>query len=213
VEPDSAAVRELAARADAGPEDPFLFFRDARGHFRWWSFERSRREAAKPAAPNGSPELEAGSAVPRELLAALLATDAAAAGRARALLERLGPAPGRDVWISWRPLSEAAEPILALAGLLGGWAILREPADPLPPSTFAWARPTLLAGRGAELETLLEGFEAMAPRPFRARWLRRRVARLRALVCDTPEAAARLAARIDRLGGHAEVVTWPDAEW
>ena len=207
------AARELRSRAEASPEDPFLFYRDGRGHFRWWSFERTRRESERVAAAAEAPPLEADAVVPRELLAALLAAGEGAAGRARRLLDRLGPAPARDVWISWRPLAASAEVDAALAALLGGWAVLREPAEPLPPSTFAWARPTLLVGPAAELESLLVGFEASAPRVFRSRWLRRRLARLRALVVEDAAAARGLAERVGRLGGHVEVVTWPDGEW
>ena len=60
------------------------------------------------------------------------------------LVARLGSGPERDVWISSRRLELAPERIAALAALVGGWAVVREPCEPLPAETFAWARPTIV---------------------------------------------------------------------
>ncbi len=208
------AAEELRRRARESPEDPFLFFRTERGHFHWWSWSRTARELDSPVGAEATAPL-----VARELLDRLTEVGEGEERLARALLAELGPAPERDIWISWRPLSAAPERVLALAALLGGWALLREPGEMLPPSTFAWARPTVLAGEADELATLLAGFESIAPRPFRGRWLRRRSARLRAVVVDgdgkssSPIAPDAINERLASLGSKARILPFPGPGW
>jgi hypothetical protein len=202
------AADELRRRALETPEDPFLFFRNERGHFHWWSWARAARELEAPAGAETAAPL-----VARELLERLVEGGEGEERLARALLAALGPAPERDIWISWRPLAAAPERVAALTALFGGWALLREPAERLPPSTFAWARPTLLAGDAAEIVALLDGFEAIAPRPFRGRWLRRRLARLRAVVVDGEAGTVELGKRLADLGSTARVLPFPGPGW
>jgi hypothetical protein len=202
----AAALRRRAAEA---PEDPWIFFRGERGHFRWWSHERALE--ALDGARGG--DLPVGAGVAREAVEQLRAAGDDEARSARGLLESLGPGAQRDIWISWRPFELRAERVALVAAALGGWAILREPGAALHPSVLAWARPTVLIGGAGELEALLAGFEAEAPRPFGARWLRRRLARLRAIVVDDGEPAEALARRLVGLGAETGVVSPPARGW
>lgn len=202
----AAALRRSAAET---PEDPWIFFRGERGHFRWWSYARAL-EALDGA---GAGDLPAGAAVGREVVEQLRTAGEEELRSARALLGTLGSGPARDIWISWRPFDLREERVTLLAAVLGGWAILREPGDALHPSVLAWARPTVLVGGAAELEALLAGFEAEAPRAFRARWLRRRLARLRSIVIDDDAPVESLARRLVGLGATAGVVSPPAAGW
>ena len=202
------ALAALQRRVGSTPEDPFVFFRGERFHFRWWSYARAAREleSAVPGADPAAPPEGNGA---RELLVALASAGAAEARLASELVARLGPGPERDVWISSRRLELAPERIAALAALADGWAVVREPCEPLPAETFAWARPTIVVGGGREVAALLAAFEALAPRPFRERWLRRRLARLRAVVIDDGEpgpAGERLAA----LGAEPRLLAFPE---
>jgi hypothetical protein len=206
-EPAGAAA--LRGRAAEAPEDPWIFFRGGRGHFRWWSHARALE--ALDGAPAG--DLPAGAAVAREAVERLRAAGEDEALSARALLGAIGPGPQRDIWISWRPFDRREERVALVAAALAGWAILREPGEGLHPSVLAWARPTLLVGGAGELETLLAGFEAEAPRAFRARWLRRRLARLRAVVVDDGAPVEALARRLVGLGAETGVVSPPPRGW
>ncbi len=194
--------------------EPFLFFRGPRGHMTWWSFARCRDESGSLAARDAT---EPATDPPRHLLAILATATAAELAAARQLLAHLGGASGREIWISTRPLDGGAERQLALAALLAGWAIVREPGERLHPDLFAWARPTLLSGTGAELGELLRGFAAAAPRFGAARWLRRRLHRLQVvLIEEAGEGAgerAGLAAQLRELGGVARVLPFPDCGW
>ncbi len=204
----SVGLAALARLAEAAPEDPWAFFRGERGQFRWWPRARAWRESG---AAGGASEATSGGAVPRELLARLAVSTEAEADAARHLLATLGPPPQREVWISWRRLDTGAEGVLLVASQLAGWAVVREPGEALHPQVFAWARPTLLAGSGAELAALLDGFAAEAPRPFRGRWLRRRLARLRAVIVDDGSDPEALARRVRELGGEARAIAFGGA--
>jgi hypothetical protein len=207
-----SAAAEVRRRASADDEEPFLFFRDAHGHFRWWSWghvERTLERCAGTVTPAAEPP---GSEAALDLLCALTRAGETVELGARVLLERLGAGPERDVWISFRPLDEV-ERTLAMAGLIGGWAILREPVEPLPPSTVAWARPTILAAPATAVDALLAGLAREAPRAWGARWLRRRLARLRAVVTDDDSAVAALAGRLNELGAPARVLTLRAPGW
>jgi hypothetical protein len=206
-EPAGAAA--LRRRAAETPEDPWIFFRGERGHFRWWSCARAL-EALDGA---GAGDLPAGATVAREAVERLRAAGEQELDSARALLEAIGAGPTRDIWISWRPFELRRERVALLAAALGAWAVLREPGAALHPSVLAWARPTVLVGGAAELDALLAGFEAEAPRAFRARWLRRRLARLRAIVVDDDTPVEPLARRLVGLGATAGVVSPPAAGW
>jgi hypothetical protein len=150
--------------------------------------------------------------VPWELLRELVRPPAAEeAAAASALVERLGPASERDVWISSAALDAPRERILRLGALAGGWAVLREPATPLPAATLLWARPTLLAGDGGELGALLEAATAEAPRWRAASWLRRRLARIRAVVAAGGE--REVEARLAALGLRVRVLPFPEGRW
>lgn len=200
------AAAELHRRAALEPEDPFLFFRDRHGHFRWWSWGRAARAFERAAGGVADAVEPPGAETAVEFLAALAGADEGERAGARVLLDRLGRGPEREVWISFRPF-DRLERTVATAALLGGWAVLREPADPLPPATFAWARPTVLIAPAASVERLLAGTAAEAPRACRARWLRRRLARLRAVVVEEGVAMAPLAERLRALGATAEVLS------
>lgn len=202
----AAALRRLAV---AAPDDPWIFFRGERGHFRWWSHARALEELDRPAAQ----DLHGGAEVARDAVERLRGSSADEVKSAGALLDALGSGPGRDIWISWRPFELRRERVVLLAAALGGWAILREPGAGLHPSILAWARPTLLVGGATELEELLAGFEAEAPRAFRARWLRRRLARLRAVVIDDDAASESLARRLVGLGAETGIVSPPADGW
>ena len=136
------------------------------------------------------------------------------------MIGELGPGPGRDIWISSGPLERAGERSLALAALRAGWAVLREPAERLPAATLLWARPTIVSGTAAELDELLAAVAAEAPRWGARRWLRRRLARLRALVLEgdrtdpeRPELPERLEIRLAELGAVARVLPLPGGGW
>lgn len=201
----AAALRRLAA---AAPDDPWIFFRGERGHFRWWSHARALAVLDAAVA-----DPTAGAAVAGEAVERLRNAGEDECRSARALLDALGPGPGRDIWISWRSFENRRERVALLAATLGGWAILREPGDGLHPSVLAWARPTLLIGGAGELEELLAGFEAEAPRAFRSRWLRRRLARLRAVMIDDDDASGSLARRLVGLGAETGIVSPPANGW
>lgn len=206
---ESAGAAALRRRATEAPEDPWIFFRGERGHFRWWSCARAL-EALDGA---GDGDLPAGASVAREAVERLRAAGEDEARSALALLDALGPGPKRDIWISWRPFDLRSERVALVAAAVGGWAILREPGRELHPSILAWARPTVLIGGGGELEALLAGFEAEAPRAFRARWLRRRLERLRAVVVDDETPVDALARRLVALGAETGVVSPPPRGW
>jgi hypothetical protein len=152
--------------------------------------------------------------LPWETLRSWVAEDERGARPATAadLLAELGRGAIRDVWIASGPADDRFERVLAHAALAGGWAVLREPALPVPAATLLWARPTLIAGRAAELAELLAAAAAEAPRWGARRWLRRRLARLRALVVPAAAGAAsadlpeRLAERLEELGLDARLV-------
>ena len=206
------ALAEIRRRATVAAEDPFLFFRDPRGHFRWWSWGHVARTLERAAGCASGAAEPPGAEVPLEFLEILARTDERAEDGARELVGRLGAGPERDVWISFRRLDEV-ERTVALAGLLGGWAILREPVEPLPPATFAWARPTVLVAPAAGVAALLDGLAGEAPRALGRRWLRRRLARLRAVVVDDGAAAPALAERLGELGAPARVLPFREHGW
>lgn len=135
-----------------------------------------------------------------------------AAPAARRLLATLGAPAQREVWLSWAPL-EGPERLLAAAALLGGWAVFREPGAAVHPATFAWARPTLVSGGAAELAALADGLEALAPRWRRERWLRRRLARLRAWIVTGAAPSAELSRRLAKLAPGARVLPLTEAGW
>jgi len=150
-----------------------------------------------------------------EFLAALAATSRQAEPAARRLLATidLPEANGqRDVWLSWAPIDRQEE-VLAAAAYLGGWAVLREPGESIHPATFAWARPTIVTGDGAALAALAESLTAMAPRWGRERWLRRRLARLRACIVTGAAPSVELARRLQGLAPAARVLPLPEAGW
>ena len=105
-----------------------------------------------------------------------------------------GPEPGvgRDVWISWRPLSDPQELSLARWAILSGAAILIEPGPLLHPELFAWTRPTVASGTVDDLLGLASQLESLAPRLFRQRWFRQRAARLRLLLVEGTSAEGEL---------------------
>ncbi|MCM2269643.1 MAG: hypothetical protein NDJ75_06045 [Thermoanaerobaculia bacterium] len=201
----------LAAAAASRPETPFLFFRDARGHFGWWSWRRAlaftRGEAAVDPAVVG--EAAAGG-----WLASVVGLGAAEAGRAATLLEQLSAPPGREIWLTAGGLSRDVDRIAALAAIAGGWAVVLDAGSRIEPQTFAWARPTLLAGEAAELADLLAGFAALAPRRRTAAWRRRHLARLRAVLIGAEAGAGdALAARLLELGSTARRLSIAPARW
>ena len=181
-----AAALALAARAQ--PEAPFLFYRNARGHFRWWSFALAA--AFLEAGGVGGEKLSVkGVVVEREaveLLGGFLRVALGDGSDAFGAADLPGPEPGlgRDVWISWRPLSHPQELVLARWAIVSGAAILVEPGPSLHPELFAWARPTIVSGSVAELLTLADGVATLAPRFLRRRWLRQRGDRLRLLLVE-----------------------------
>lgn len=200
----------LERRAGQSPEDPFLFFRGDRGHFRWWSFARAAACLAGAPAEEGA---RPGEGEAERFLRA--ADEAGATALAAALAATLGPPPARrDIWLSHRPPAAPPEAALALWAAESGAAVLREPGASLHPELFAWARPTVLSSPDAALRELLAGFGALAPRLGAKRWRRRRLARLRAVLVeggDDAEVRERLAAL------HApeslRVLPFPGAGW
>lgn len=198
-----AAALALAARAQ--PEAPFLFYRNAKGHFRWWSFALAA--AFLEAGGVGEEKLSVtGVVVEREAVGLLGGFLRAALGESSdafgaADIPGPGPGLGRDVWISWRPLSHPQELALARWAILSGAAILVEPGPSLHPELFAWARPTKVSGSVAELLALADGVATLAPRFLRRRWLRQRGDRLRLLLVEGDPAAGDLA----RLGERWQV--------
>lgn len=204
--PDPAAV--LRIRAERDPEAPALFYRGERGHFRWWSWQRLAAEVDGAVRTDRSSTEGGIESTPRSVASALVEPGLVErVPLAAALAARLGAGPERDVWISSRPLEDVAERVLLATALIGGWAVVREPVSPLPAETFAWSRPTILSGPASELVGLLERFAALAPRWGAARWRRRRLARLRAVVVG--EEVERLPALLADLGSSARVVLLP----
>jgi hypothetical protein len=180
------AALERAARAQ--PEAPFLFYRNARGQFRWWSFSTAAAVRDSGGLPNGKLSVK-GVVVEREaaeLLGSFLLESVPAERSPAEVAAPLPPGPGssRDVWISWRPPSHPAERFLAGWAIRSGAAIVVDPASALHPELVAWVRPTVLSGTAAELLELASQIEKLAPRLFRRLWLRQRGKRLRLLVVE-----------------------------
>jgi hypothetical protein len=192
----------LAALARARPEAPFLFCRNARGQFRWWSYStaftfvgRGRPGAGELSAKGIVVEPEAVELLDGFLRAAI-GEDSDSTEAAQ--IPDPEPRAPRDVWISWRSLTDPAEAAIARWAIVSGAAILVEPGPALHPELFAWARPTVLSGEAEELFLLADRVEALAPRFLRRRWLRQRGARLRlVLVAGTsaPETLRQLGER------------------
>lgn len=175
----------MSRAAKAQPEAPFLFYRNARGHFRWWSFSLA---AAFLEGGGGWEERLSGQAVvveaeAVELLGGFLRA-VVGGGDDSAVPDEVprAPAAAREIWIAWRPLADPAERALARRVVEAGAAILVEPGNELHPELVAWARPTMLSGSAAELCALADGLAALAPRFLRRRWWRQRAIRLRLLL-------------------------------
>ena len=162
--------------------------------------ERREPSAADSAAPVS------------DVLLALAAAAESAEPAARRLLASLGPPPQRDIWFSWAPLDDD-EAVLLAAAFFGGWAVFREPGDAMHPATFAWTRPTIASGDGAALAALGAGLEEMAPRWQRRRWLRRRLARLRAWIVTGEAPSAELTQRLRNLAPEARLLPLPRSRW
>ncbi len=192
-----AAALERWARERG--EDPLLFYRDARGHFRWWSALRARQEFASLGLPAGENPREQRAAasdphasIPGTFLRSLAGPSAAAAPldlslRAAAVAEAVGLPPvgtPRDIWISWRPLTWPPERAVAAWALAAGAAIVLEPAPDLPPWLVAWARPTVLTGDAETHLRWIDGVAREAPRLLAGRWLRQRFSRLRTILVE-----------------------------
>lgn len=193
-----AGALALAARAQ--PETPFLFYRDARSQFRWFSFSAAVELVDLVQQGGLSDEKLSVKGVVVERAAAELAVGflrtvlLADAASANAIESRVpGPGSGRDIWISWRSLSDPGELALARWAVARGAAILLEPGPSLHPELFAWARPTVASGGVEELSKLAGELELLAPRLLRRRWLRLRVERLRLVLVSGPLGAADLA--------------------
>jgi len=192
----------LARAARAQPEAPFLFYRNAKGHFRWVSFSQAAA-LLESSGPGGEKLLVKGVVVEREavelvggFLRAAIAGDAVAGDFLD--LPRPWSGAGRDVWISWRALSDIEELAITRWAIVNGAAILLEPGPALHPELFAWARPTVVSGSVDELLTLADQIESLAPRFLRRRWLRQRGARLRLILVSgrpTGQDLARVGAR------------------
>ena len=184
----------LAVRARERPESPFVFFRGRRGHFRWLSYAAAH--AGKGLAPDGAqwapPEVH-------ELVQFAAGLEMESAGRDDPFQS---PPPGRDVWISWRPLARPAEAALAAAAVRSGVAIVVERRETYPVDLFLWARPTVVSAPIAELFSILGGVDAGKPRFRRATWLRQKLGRLRLVLVESdagPTGIDRLAAELRRL--------------
>jgi hypothetical protein len=195
-----AAALAHAARAE--PEAPFLFYRNARGHFRWLSFSQAEGlldpgglRVEKPSGKGGVVEQEA-----VELLGDFLRAAIRGDAGAVVALDLPGPASGadRDVWISWRALSDPDELALARWAIGSGAAILLEPGRTLHPEVFAWARPTVVSGSVDDLCSLADQVESLAPRFLRRRWLRQRASRLRLMLVAGPVVSEDLARVAER---------------
>lgn len=180
--PISEAIERWVATS---PEAPFLFYRNSRGHFRWWSF--STFCALLKQGGRGDEKLSVkGVGVEREaveLLGGFLRAARTGSGGA-AVLPDPEPGAARDVWISWRPLDHPAEFALAQWAIGAGAAILVEPGACLHPELFAWARPTIVSGSVDELLELAARLPSLAPRFLRRRWFRQRAERLRLLLVE-----------------------------
>lgn len=198
-EPSAGGVAAVLARAaTAQPEVPFLFYRNARGHFRWWSYSL----AAAFLEVGGAREAQLSATSPRvereavELLGGFLQAvtgeERDPAGGEEVL--RVPAATERDIWIAWRPLGLPEERALARRAIAAGAAILVEPAAALHPELVAWARPTMISASAAELCELADGLAALAPRFLRRRWWRQRAIRLRLLIVSGQAGSDDLAA-------------------
>jgi hypothetical protein len=201
--PGGARQRSALARlAKTQPEAPFLFYRNARGHFRWWSYATAAD--LFEGAGHGEEKLSIkGVVVEREaveLLGEFLRLAMGEDAHLSSVAEISGPEPKapRDVWISWRPLTDPNELALARWAITTGAAILVEPGPALHPELVAWARPTIVTGRADELCTLSGQLEVLAPRFLRRRWLRQRGERLRLVLVEgepAPEELRRVGER------------------
>jgi hypothetical protein len=198
----------LAQNAAREPEQPFLFFRSPRGTFTWWSFAHAAAALAGGARPEAAPA--------QEFLDALAGAGATELAAARALLAAVATPGEREIWISGRPLERAEERTLALAGVLAGWAIVREAGAAVTPALLLWARPTVHSGDEDELRDLLRALPGEAPRPRRARWLSRRLARLRLLLVERGASTESVARELLALGACAappRVLPFPGSGW
>jgi hypothetical protein len=175
----NAASREslLEHRASEAPDAPFLFFRGARHDFEWISFG--------DAAAHRKGTLRR----PRELpstVESLLDRAASVSPEGAAPLPR---GAGREVWVSWRILTDPAEARLAGWALGAGASIVVETHERLPVSLVAWARPTLVSASADDLERLFAHLEAEAPGWRRRQWLGQRLGRLRRILVESEAAA------------------------
>lgn len=199
---------ELARHAARAPEQPFLFFRDPRGHFAWWSWAKALAALAGRDFAASAP----GESLARDFLAAVAARPAEELAGAAALLAELGEGRERDVWLTRGALDAPGEAALALAAFAGGWAVVHEPGGEIHPATFLWARPTIVGGTEAELARLLDGCPRQAPRWRRGVWLAKRLRRLRAVVVIGGDGAA-TAARLAALGARPRLLSNPAGGW
>ena len=194
-EPPSGELAAALSRwAREQPEAPFLFYRNSRGHFRWWSFA-TVAVFLEQGGLGGERLSVKGVVVEREavdLLGGFLRAARRGSGSV-AVLPATEPGATRDIWISWRPLDHPAELALAQWAIVAGAAILVEPGANLHPELFAWARPTIVSGSVEQLLELAARLESLAPRFFRRRWFRQRGERLRLLLVDGDAGAAELA--------------------
>jgi len=197
-EPSPGGVAAALARAArAQPEAPFLFYRNARGDFRWWSFSTAVAFFDGGGLRDESLSVK-GVVVEREAVELLGGFLRAATGEGSdvaggARIPAPEPKVGRDVWISWRALSTPEELSLARWAIASGAAILVEPGTAIHPELFAWARPTVVSGSVEDLLGLAGQLAVLAPRFLRRRWLRQRAERLRLVIVSGSTATGDLA--------------------
>jgi len=123
---------------------------------------------------------------------------------ARALAETLGPGPKREITVLARCLEEPLARLLLAWATLSGAAVVLEPDGVAFLTTAAWARPTVLAGTAADLETALVRAEAGGKGP------RSPFGRLRFwLVAESEGVPHRVAARWQARGVGILPVTLP----
>lgn len=136
-------------------------------------------------------------------------------GFAGELARAVDPPPGRgDVWIARRSEPDAFDAAFVLRLASGGGAVVWEPGEEIRPELALWVRPTLVDGAASELIVLASGWARAAPRWRRERWLRRRLARLRALLVtegDAEKVASAIATKIPSCG--ARVLPFPRGRW
>ncbi len=138
---------------------------------------RRTRATPLPSAPSG-----AGPAVVRDEVGERRVGQEELAALAAGIDAALPPAGARDVVVFQRPLCEPGARALLAWATCSGAALLLQPDPAQLAASVLWSRPTVVAGRAAELAGVRAALAGHEPRPERLRRRRGPLGRLRAVI-------------------------------